>query len=220
MIEDRLAARLGWAIPAVTITLSTIVHILSGNNRAFPFFISETDHPGLERWIFTIGLSVTGLVLCWTSWRLYQVRKETARKLWIFAALVCGVWVGGNLTAMSFLDMYDHLELHVVTALNVFHFGLAWGVITHIAISDGNRFGKKLRYASISLSFIAFAVMSWSMGEAFIENPEALNSLDTMSEVQHWIDYAAPAEYLLAIGFFLTLASFEFDIESPSEQEE
>ena len=30
MIEDRLAARLGWAIPAVTITLSTIVHILSG----------------------------------------------------------------------------------------------------------------------------------------------------------------------------------------------
>ena len=40
--------------------------------------------------------------------------------------MLSGIFVGGNLALMAFWDMYDHLTLHITTALNVFHFGLAW----------------------------------------------------------------------------------------------
>lgn len=219
MIEDKMAARLGWAIPAVTITLSTLVHAVSGNARAIPFFISEGDHPGLERWIFTAGLAFSGLVLMWVSWRLFQVKREGSRWYWIHLSLIAGLWVGGNLTIMSFMDMYDHPEMHIITALNVFHFGLAWGVLAHLAVKDGNPTGKKLRMASILIAFTSFWIMTWAMGNAFEENPEALKPPLALSEVQNWIDYAAPAEYLLVVGFILTLASFEKDFDSDEEEE-
>ena len=121
---------------------------------------------------------------------------------------------------MAFFDMYDHIELHIITALNVFHFGLIWAVLAHLGMRDAHPTGKKLRYASISLAFISFGVMTWSMGKAALENPDSLRQVATMSEVQHWIDYAAPAEYLLVIGFILTLASFESELTSPLLEEE
>ena len=218
MIDDRYCARLGWTIPAATIALSSIVHAISGNARAIPFFISESDYPGLERWIFTIGLSITGLILIFTSWRIFSVHRENARWYWLHLSMLCGMWVGGNLFLMSFMDMYDHLELHIVTALNVFHFGLAWGILTHIALKDGSHIGKKIRYYSVTLSFIAFSIMTWTMGRAFDENQNAMLDGD-LNAVQEWIDYAAPAEFLLAIGFFLTLGSLEFDLISSDEEE-
>ena len=128
MINDRMAARLGWSVPAITIALSSLIHLISGNNRAFPFFISESDHPGLERWVFTAGLFVTGIILCYVSYRLWIVKLEESRKLFMHASLLCGIWVGGNLAVMSFANIYDYPEWHIITALNVFHFGLAWGV--------------------------------------------------------------------------------------------
>ena len=79
MIEDRLLARLGWVIPALTIILSTIVHILTGDYRAFPFFISEADYPGLQRIIFTGGFLLTGIVLMYLSWRLFKINKNRTR---------------------------------------------------------------------------------------------------------------------------------------------
>ena len=76
MISDRLIARLGWVVPSITFTLSMLIHHISGNSRNFPFFISESDYPGLERWIFTTGLFVTGLILCYVSFRLWKVHLE------------------------------------------------------------------------------------------------------------------------------------------------
>ena len=220
MITDRMAARLGWSVPAITIAISTLIHLISGNYRAFPFFISESDYPGLERWVFTAGLFATGIILCYVSYRLWVVKLEDSRKLFMHASLLCGIWVGGNLAVMSFADMYDHPEWHIVTALNVFHFGLAWGVIAHLAVKNSKSIVKKMRIASVATAFVAFTIMTWAMGKAFKENPDALSPPLDLTAVQSWVNIAAPFEYLLAVGLFLTLASFEFDIVVNSTEEE
>ena len=172
MIEDKLAAKLGWILPSITIILSSAIHLVSGNYRDFPFFISESDYPGLERYVFTIGFFVTGIVLMYLSWRLFEVNKTSARWYWMHLSLFSGIFVGANLALMSFWDMYDHLTLHITTALNVFHFGLAWGVLTHLAMKNGSQKGKNLRYVSITLGFIAFFVMTYSMGLGIEKHPD------------------------------------------------
>jgi hypothetical protein len=219
VIEDKLLARLGWALPAMTILLSTLAHIISGEYRAFPFFISEADFPGLQRIIFTAGFSLTGIVLIYLSWRLFQVNKNHTRWYWMHLSMLSGIFVGANLTIMAFMDMYDHLEAHIITAVNVFYFSLAWGVITHLAMKDASDKSKNLRYLSISLGFIALIGMTYSLNLGLKENPDFINGDWDMEKMQPWINWAAPFEYLLAVSFMLTLGSFGSDI-NPIEEEE
>jgi len=218
MIEDKLAAKLGWLIPALTIGLSTLVHLLSGDYRAFPFFISEADYPGLQRVIFTSGFVIAGIVLIYVSWRLFWLNRKRGRWYWMHLSMLCGTFVGANLAIMAFMDMYDHIELHILTALNVFHFSLAWGVVTHLGMKNGNQRGKNLRYLSITLGFIAFIGMSYAMGLAVKAHPEFLDT-DDLNLIQPWINVAAPMEYLLAISFMLTLGSFSADMNPDDEEE-
>ena len=218
MIEDKLAAKLGWLIPALTIGLSTLVHLLSGDYRAFPFFISEADYPGLQRVIFTSGFVIAGIVLIYVSWRLFWLNRKRGRWYWMHLSMLCGTFVGANLAIMAFMDMYDHIELHILTALNVFHFSLAWGVVTHLGMKNGNQRGKNLRYLSITLGFIAFIGMSYAMGLAVKAHPEFLDT-DDLNLIQPWINVAAPMEYLLAISFMLTLCSFSADMNPDDEEE-
>ncbi len=218
MIEDKLAAKLGWLIPALTIGLSTLVHLLSGDSRAFPFFISEADYPGLQRVIFTAGFVIAGIVLIYVSWRLFWLNRKRGRWYWMHLSMLCGTFVGANLAIMAFMDMYDHIELHILTALNVFHFSLAWGVVTHLGMKNGNQRGKNLRYLSITLGFIAFIGMSYAMGLAVKAHPEFLDT-DDLNLIQPWINVAAPMEYLLAISFMLTLGSFSADMNPDDEEE-
>ena len=218
MIEDKLAAKLGWLIPALTIGLSTLVHLLSGDYRAFPFFISEADYPGLQRVIFTSGFVIAGIVLIYVSWRLFWLNRKRGRWYWMYLSMLCGTFVGSNLAIMAFMDMYDHIELHIITALNVFHFSLAWGVVTHLGMKNGNQRGKNLRYLSITLGFIAFIGMSHAMGLAVKAHPEFLDT-DDLNLIQPWINVAAPMEYLLAISFMLTLGSFSADMNPDDEEE-
>jgi len=217
VIEDRMAAKLGWSLPLYTIVFSSLLHLISGDYRAFPFFISEADYPGLQRYIFTIGFLVSGIVLMYVSWRLYAVNKDKTRWYWMHLSMLSGLFVGANLSIMAFMDMYDHLELHVLTALNVFHFSLAWGVLTHIAMKDGKAEGKRLRYSSITLGFISFIGMTYSMGLGIEAHPEFLET-DNLNTIQPWINWAAPMEYLLALSFILTLKSFESDIVDEEEE--
>ena len=219
MIEDRMAARLGWILPALTVVLSSLVHVLSGDYRAFPFFISEADYPGLQRVIFTVGLVLTGLVLMYVSWRLFQVNKVVGRWYWMHFSMICGVFVGLNLILMAFMDMYDHIELHIFTAVNVFHFGLAWGVVTHLGMKEGNQRGKNLRYMSITLGFIALTGMTYAISLGLKVHPEFADGEWNMDTMQPWINWAAPLEYLLVASFMLTLSSFGADLNSKDEEE-
>ncbi len=220
MIEEKLAARLGWSIPALTIVASSIAHLLSGNFRDFPFFISEADHPGVERVIFTAGFVISGIILTYVSWLLFKNNKDNSRWYWMHISLVCGVLVGVNLTIMAFADMYNHIEIHVFTALNVFQFGIAWGIFTHLAIKDSNKTGKMIRRISIPTSIIAFVGLSYAINLGLQANPEFIDSHNwDMAKMQPWIDWASPFEYLLALSFIVTLASFEYDINTLKEEE-
>ena len=60
-ISDEFTVRISWLLPATIAPLAMVIHLLNGNSRDFPFFISEADYPGVERWVFTIGLALSGL---------------------------------------------------------------------------------------------------------------------------------------------------------------
>ena len=207
-----MIARIGWVLPSITISLSTILHIISGEYRAFPFFISETDYPGLQRIIFTGGLCVTGILVVIISWKLFAKNKSKTRWYWMELSMLSGVFAGINISLMSFMDMYDHLDMHITTSMNVFYFGLGWCFTTHLAMKHGNEKGKRFRYASVSLGFIAFTIMMTAMTLAINEHPSFLETND-MDLIQSWVNWAAPMEYLLVISFILTLKSFEIDIQ-------
>ena len=213
MIESRMVARLGWSIPLATILLTTSIHIISGNYRDFPFFISEADYPGLERIIFKLGFFINGLVLIYVSWILFKACKPRARWYMMHVSCVTGILVGINLSLMAVWDIYAYEKLHVFTASNVFQLGLVWGVATHLGLPDANIDGKKMRYISISSSIIAFIGMFYAVGLGLQKYPEFTEGNWDMEKMQPYINWAAPFEYLMVFSFMLTLKSFENELD-------
>ena len=213
MIENRMVARLGWSIPLATVLLSTLIHIISGNYRDFPFFISEADYPGLERIIFKLGFFINGLVLIYVSLLLFKACKSRARWYLMHVSCVTGILVGINLSLMAIWDIYDHEKLHIFTASNVFQLGILWGVATHIGLPDANIDGKKIRYISISSSIIAFIGMFYAVGLGLQKYPEFTEGNWDMEKMQPYINWAAPFEYLMVFSFMLTLKSFEHELD-------
>lgn len=213
MIENRMVARLGWSIPLATVLLTTLIHIISGNYRDFPFFISEADYPGLERIIFKLGFFINGLVLIYVSLLLFKACKSRARWYLMHVSCVTGILVGINLSLMAIWDIYDHEKLHIFTASNVFQLGILWGVATHIGLPDANIDGKKIRYISISSSIIAFMGMFYAVGLGLQKYPEFTEGNWDMEKMQPYINWAAPFEYLMVFSFMLTLKSFEHELD-------
>ena len=213
MIENRMVARLGWSIPLATVLVTTLIHIISGNYRDFPFFISEADYPGLERIIFKLGFFINGLVLIYVSLLLFKACKSRARWYLMHVSCVTGILVGINLSLMAIWDIYDHEKLHIFTASNVFQLGILWGVATHIGLPDANIDGKKIRYISISSSIIAFMGMFYAVGLGLQKYPEFTEGNWDMEKMQPYINWAAPFEYLMVFSFMLTLKSFEHELD-------
>jgi hypothetical protein len=217
LIEDRTVARLGWSIPLATVLLTSTIHIISGNYRDFPFFISEADYPGLERIIFKGGFFLNGLVLIYVSWLIYSSCKSKSRWYMIHISGVLGVLVGINLSLMAIWDIYDYERLHVFTASNVFQLGLVWGIVTHIGLPDADIRNKRLRYISISTSILAFLGMIYSISLGLEKYPEFVDGNWDLNKMQPWIDWAAPLEYLMVFSFMLTLKSFEQELENKED---
>ena len=217
MIENRTAARLGWSIPLATVLLTSTIHIISGNYRDFPFFISEADYPGLERIIFKVGFFINGLVLIYVSWLIYSSCKSKSRWYMIHISGMLGVLVGINLSLMAIWDVYDYERLHVFTASNVFQLGLVWGIVTHIGLPDADISSKRLRYISISTSILAFLGMIYSISLGLEKYPEFVDGNWDLNKMQPWIDWAAPLEYLMVFSFMLTLRSFEQELENKED---
>jgi len=205
-------AKLGWLLPLATVLLTTIIHLITGNYRAFPFFISEADFPGLERIIFKAGFFISGIILIYVSWILFDTCKKRSRWYWMHLSGICGLVVGINLSLMAIWDIYDYEKLHVFTASNVFQFGLVWGIITHIAVKDATRTSKNLRYISISLALVAFVGMIYSISLGLEKYPEYVDGNWDLDKMQPWINWAAPFEYLMVFSFMFTLKSFEEEL--------
>ena len=214
MIENRTVARLGWSIPLATVLLTSTIHIISGNYRDFPFFISEADYPGLERIIFKVGFFINGLVLIYVSWLIYSSLKSKSRWYMMHISGILGALVGINLSLMAIWDIYDYEKLHVFTASNVFQLGLVWGIVTHIGLPNADISSKRMRYISISFSILAFFGMIYSISLGLEKYPEFVDGNWDLNKMQPWIDWAAPLEYLMVFSFMLTLKSFEQELEN------
>ena len=215
-VADATLARLGWAVPAVTLSLAMLIHWLSGDARAVPFFISESDYPGLQRVIFTSGLFISGFIICTVSFRMWWTLRQDCRPKILFISMLCGFYTGINISLMAFANMYDFLEFHVFTALGVFQVGMAWALVSHFALPNAQKKGKMMRWLAMIVSFISFNVMSATLAGAVkgMTSDERHDALTQLTPLQNAINIAAPAEYFLVIGLFIALASFESDLQA------
>ncbi len=214
MIDNRLFARLSWGFPALSIHLAMLVYGFGPNRRAFPFFISESANPaGPESWIFMLAIIFTGLLLTITSWRLYDNTKDFAiRPKVAFVAMITGVFAGINLFLVGVFDMYATIELHVITALNLFYASLLWGILIHFGIYGMNHPRSKRRLIYLGIAIFCHLVMIYTMGRAALENPEALSPPLDLNPLQHWVRWAALAEYGFLVSFLLLLSTYESEI--------
>jgi hypothetical protein len=192
-----------------------LIHWLSGDARAVPFFISESDYPGLQRIIFTSGVFISGFIICTVSFRMWWTQRQDCRPKLLFISMLCGFYTGINISLMAFANMYDFLELHVFTALGVFQVGMAWALVSHFALPNAQKKGKMMRWLAMVVSFISFNVMSATLAGAVkgMTTAERQDALTQLTPLQSAIDIAAPAEYFLVIGLFIALASFESDMQ-------
>ena len=149
-LRDVHLIKLAWMIPLFTIITAVLIHVLAGNVRDVPFFISEADHPGLERVVFTSGLFVSACFQCLLSMRLYFLFKRKARPRILLFATILGVLSSIHLGVLAFADMYDHISLHIYTSMVVFHGGFCWAFLTHFALPNPHPKGKKLRLLSLA----------------------------------------------------------------------
>ena len=216
-ISDEFTVRISWLLPATIAPLAMVIHLLNGNSRDFPFFISEADYPGVERWVFTIGLALSGLFQMIFAYRMWHKMRHSGRPKLLFAAMISGLFTGANLFVMSFADMYDHLELHVLTASLVFQVGILWAILAHFALPNAHKSGRRLRVIGILVSFISYIVMSQAIVRA-IRDLDSFGLEDdtmfTLDRIQYAVDVAAYAEYTLFAGLIICLYSFERDLLS------
>lgn len=220
-LRDATLIKLAWTVPLLTIISAVLLHVLAGNVRDVPFFISEADHPGLERVVFTTGLFVSSGFQCLLSIRLYVLFKETSRPRILLIATMLGVLTSMHLAVLAFADMYDHLSLHIYTSLVVFHGGFCWAFLTHSALTNPHPKGKKLRLLSLAGALISLSVMTISIGRGVRQRREELGSdsnIIPLDALQPWIDVAAPAEFILFFSLLGCLASFSWDVDNNSGQ--
>lgn len=215
--SDRSFARLGWLLPLFTVTCSMSVHLLSGNARDVPFFISESDYPGIERWIFTTGLAMCGVVLWILSERFQKMFVNTEHSTRVRRSYFSGRITGVSLFILAFANMYDFLIIHCIASIFVFGGGIIWGSSTHILFGLTRGAARTLRRVGLVLALIGFVVMNASLTIYFAFNRADLTkngSLQiTLDEMQPAIDFAAPAEYLLFLGLVITMASIDWDLK-------
>ena len=214
-IDDQTLIKMSWILPTASVLFATLIHYLSGNYRDFPFFISETDHPGIEDHVFSIGLAVSAVLQLIVCIRLFVLFKPIASPKLHYVAVACGVATSTHLAVLSFVSMDQSIEIHVYTALVVFHGGFAWAFATHFSLPKSNSKGRTIRLCSLLLALISLLVMTFTIRDG-IQSGERELGVDAsevgLDYLQPWVVYAAPAEYFLFFGLIACLASFSWDI--------
>jgi hypothetical protein len=215
-VSDSMLIRLGWLLPLATVVTSMSIHAFSGNARAIPFFVSESDYPGPERVVFTTGLAITGLVICILAYRFSLMVEEQDSK-WNRISLSSGILSGLSLSVLAFANIYDALLLHVITTILVFVGGFVWGASMHKRHSKDTSPDSKLRKAGLWMTGLGILTMNLSVGFYVFWKRESLDLLDPqfdiLNQIQPAINIAAPAEYLLIVGLMVTLASIGRDFQ-------
>lgn len=221
VLRDIRLVKLAWMVPLCSIIAAISIHVALGNARDVPFFISEADYPGLERFVFTIGLFVSSVFLFMLTLRLYTLFKDIGRKNILRTATILGVASSTHLAVLAFANMYDHLTLHVYTSLVVFHGGFAWAILAHFSLPHPNRTGRTVRLVSLFTAFVSLTTMTIAMSRGIEEQRRAYDiqpEMIPLDNLQPWIDVAAPAEFILFFSLLGCLASFSWDIINHADE--
>jgi hypothetical protein len=204
VLRDTRLVKLAWMVPLCSIIAAVGIHAALGNARDVPFFISEADYPGLERFVFTLGLFVSAVLHFMLTLRLYTLFKDIARRKILRTATILGVASSTHLAVLAFANMYDYLTLHVYTSLVVFHGGFTWAILAHFSLPHPNKTGRTVRLVSLFTAFVSLTTMTVAMSP--------------LEDLQPWIDVAAPAEFILFFSLLGCLASFSWDIVHHADQ--
>lgn len=214
-IPDWKIVRAAWVLPLFTVFTAMTIHAVSGNARAFPFFISESDYEGLERWIFTLGLASSGVLLCITAHRFnirFHNQDMPKRQRWSY---ISGWITGCSMFVLSFMNMYDYLIPHTATSIFVFGGGLSWGISTHLLVGPSST-GLNIRKFGLVIAAVGMSVLNTSMGYYLLFSKkidfDGSSIQSTLDALQPAINFAAPGEYLLFIGLVVCMASFEREV--------
>lgn len=215
--QGLFVARASWTVPAATVVSSMTLHAFSGP-RAIPFFISETDHLGPQDTVFTLGLTLTGLLQMLYAWHLYHTLEAERPRMWLFSTLV-GIFAAMNTVLVSHLDMYDFINPHIATAMFAFGGGLIWVLLAQRALGDNAvPRGRALRRFGFLTALTGFIVMviSFQWAAAGVDSAN-LTTEAFLNEAQIGINIAAPAEYVLVAGLLFCLASFRAELVAAIE---
>ncbi len=221
VLRDTRLVTLAWMVPLCSIIAAVGIHVALGNARDVPFFISEADYPGLERFVFTIGLFISAVLHFILTLRLYTVFKDIARTKILRTAMILGIASSTHLAVLAFANMYDHLALHVYTSLVVFHGGFAWAILAHFSLPNPNKTGRTVRLVSLFTAFVSLTTMTIAMSRGIEKQRRAYDiqpEMIPLDDLQPWIDVAAPAEFILFFSLLGCLASFSWDIVNHADQ--
>ena len=221
LLRDTRLVTFAWMVPLCSIIAAVGIHVALGNARDVPFFISEADYPGLERFVFTTGLLTSAAFHFLLTLRLYTLLKGVARRKILQIATILGIASSTHLAVLAFADMYDHLTLHVYTSLVVFHGGFTWAILAHFSLPHPHRTGRTLRLISLFIAFVSLTTMTVAMSRGIEQQRRAYDiqpEMIPLDNLQPWIDVAAPAEFILFFSLLGCLASFSWDIIKHTNQ--
>lgn len=217
VVRDEHLLKATWLLILLTALTSMTIHLLSGNFRAIPFFISESDYPGSERLVFTAGFTFAGVLLCALSMRLAHTFDSTPNQNLSHVAKWLGLISGVSLICMSWFNTHDHIIIHSIFAMAVFMGGYAWALTTHLTLSNTSSLGHARRKVWMVVGAVSFAVMNLSLARpvrTHVIEGGLRDGTEIMNMSQSAITLAAPAEYILFLSLVMMLASFRFDLEA------
>mgnify|MGYP006131754135 CR=1 FL=1 len=216
MFDDLRTLRATWILILVTISSSMLIHALSGHARDIPFFISESDFPGLERVVFTLGLTAAGLMLCVLAIRLSANFESSTKPGALRISRISGLITGLALALLSWFNMHDQIVLHSIFALTTFGGGYIWACSAHAALAGSQTTGHKHRKYWIGIAGASLLVMNLALAKpikSFVIDGNIRDVASFLDMAQASINIAAPAEYLLFFSLLMMLASFEHDLK-------
>lgn len=218
--QGLVVAQASWMVTGGAVALAMLIHLLNGP-RAIPFFISEADHQGLQDHVFTVGLTLAGLLQMMYAWHLYHTVGAQHERLWFVAALF-GLFAATNTVLVSHFDMYDFINPHIATAMLAFGGGIVWAYLAQRALgSKGTERGAALRRLGFRLAFAGFVVMVVTFQFAVSTfDPTGMTTEAFLNAAQGGIRWAAPAEYALVAGLLICLASFKHELVHQAQEHE
>ena len=221
VVRDEHLLRATWVLIFLTAITSMAIHFLSGDMRAIPFFISESDFPGPQRVVFKTGFTSAGVLMCALAMRVshtFDIANEKHSQL----AKGFGMTAGVTLVGLAWFNMHDQIIIHSIFAMASFIGGYAWSCTVHHALSNAPSLGHTRRKVWMVVGAVSFAVMNLSLAGAVrthVIDGGLRNGVEIMNLSQNSIVFAATAEYILYLSLVVMLASFEHDLALAKQQD-